>query len=351
MTEQIKNEHDKEELTCVLFTLHDSLYGVDAMVVRHIIRLPALTFIKGMVSWVVGVFDLGGRIIPVVDLDLRFGHLPNPCSLTDNVIVIETEGRLCGFIANHTLDVRLVSGMRMEEGYGEDGLQQEQDMVLQGEVEDNGDIIMLLNHSRILPPLRGVTLQDEYLEEELIQQPCFRSRVNPEEMTILQERAKALKKIGLEESEANQKGFAVVELGDEFFAVELTTIREFANITDAAPIPCTPPNIVGNMNLRGDIVTLIDIRAALTMRMSRFDGAGKIVVAHRDDLLVGVVVQRVLDVFFAAEAEIKQVPMAVKGRSTECIKGGIHYDGKIVTVLDITELLSNQDLLVDEEVK
>ncbi|MEN8198972.1 MAG: chemotaxis protein CheW [Thermodesulfobacteriota bacterium] len=348
MNEQIDSDHDGERLTCVLFTLHDSLFAVDAMVVRHIIRLPALTSIKGMVSWVVGVFDLGGRIIPVIDLDLRFGHKPHPCSISDNVIVVETDGRMFGFIASRTVDVRTVKKMEMAGQAEESG--QGQELLLQGEVEGDGDIVMLLNHSRIQPPLKGISLQDEYLDEELTQQPCFSSMATPEEMEILGERAKSLKKIGMEEETADRESFAVVEFSGEFFAVELKIVREFANITDAAPIPCSPSHIAGNMNLRGDIVTLVDIRSALSMPISGLKDSGKIVVTERDNLLVGVLVKRVLDVFFAADSEFKRVPTAVREKNGEYVKGEIYYDGKMVTVLDIATLLEQQELIVDEEV-
>ncbi len=350
MNGAIESEQGQGCLTCVIFELNNSLYAVDAMVVRQILCLPALTYIKGMPSSVLGVFDLGGRIVPVVNLDLRFGHMPQPCTITDNVLVVEAAGRVFGFIANHTLDVRQVSTMDLSTGPQEEGESHETDMVLQCRVEGEGDIIMLLNHDRILPPLQGVGLQDEYHEDELTEQPCFYTKLSPEEMAILQQRAQALRRLGEEEEVTGRQAFAVLELSGELFAVELMAVREFARIGDVTPIPCCPPYISGNMNLRGDIVTLVDIRAALSMSLPCLHEARKIVVAKRDGLLVGVVVREVVDLVFAAATEFRKVPTAVKERGNGFVKGEISYDGRMVTVLDLSVLLANDDMLVDEKV-
>ena len=347
----IESEQGKGCLTCVIFELHNSLYAVDAMVVRQILRLPALTYIKSMPSCVVGVFDLGGRIVPVVNLDLRFGHLPQPCIITDNILVVEAQGRMFGFIANQTLDVRQVSRMELSTtGPQEEGEQHEPAMISQCEVKGDDDIIMLLNHDRILPPLKGIVVADEYHEEELTEQPCLYTNVSPEEMAVFQQRAQALRRVGAEEEAAERQAFAVVELSGELFAIELMAVREFARIGAVTPIPCCPPSISGNMNLRGDIVTLFDIRAALSMALPGLHEARKIVVAKRDGLLVGIVVREVVDLFFAAASEFRKVPTAVKERGNEFVKGEIPYDGRMVTVLDVSVLLANEDLLVDEEV-
>ena len=66
-------------------------------------------------------------------------------------------------------------------------------------------------------------------------------------------------------------GLAVVELGDELFGVELAAVQEFCEIVQLTPIPCCPPHILGAISLRGDLVTLIDPRAALPGRVAEVE--------------------------------------------------------------------------------
>ena len=99
--------------------------------------------------------------------------------------------------------------------------------------------------------------------------PLFFQHAAPWEREILLERARSLAS-NLEERSASQHiPLAIVGLGGEYFGVELATVREFTDLQRITPVPCCPSFIVGDMNLRGDILTVVDIRQALQMPVAR----------------------------------------------------------------------------------
>lgn len=71
------------------FTLRNELFAVDATAVKEIVWLPELTPAEEMPDYIVGVFNLRGHIVPVVDLNVRFGHTQERYSISDRVIILE----------------------------------------------------------------------------------------------------------------------------------------------------------------------------------------------------------------------------------------------------------------------
>jgi purine-binding chemotaxis protein CheW len=74
-------------------------------------------------------------------------------------------------------------------------------------------------------------------------------------------------------------------------------VREFTDLQRIIPVPCCPDYIVGDLNLRGDILTVVDIRQALQMPVVEAAPTAKVMVVPLGDSLVGVLVDQVFDVF------------------------------------------------------
>ena len=88
----------------LIFTLRGGVYAVPASAVREILWLPELTPVEESPRYVAGVLNLRGRIVPVIDLNVRFGHAPRPYHLEDSVILFEWEDAIAGLIVNSVRD-------------------------------------------------------------------------------------------------------------------------------------------------------------------------------------------------------------------------------------------------------
>ncbi|MDJ0569838.1 MAG: chemotaxis protein CheW, partial [Pleurocapsa sp. MO_192.B19] len=84
----------------LIFSLDDTRYAIAAEKVKEIFLLPELTPIAEAPADIVGLLNLHSLFIPVMHLDLRFGHKFEQCYLTDSVIVIESQGLQVGVIVN-----------------------------------------------------------------------------------------------------------------------------------------------------------------------------------------------------------------------------------------------------------
>jgi purine-binding chemotaxis protein CheW len=84
----------------LIFSLHDARYAIAAESVTEIFLLPELTPIAEAPSDIVGLLNLHSVYVPVMHLDLRFGHKFDRCHVTDSVIVVESQGLQVGMIVH-----------------------------------------------------------------------------------------------------------------------------------------------------------------------------------------------------------------------------------------------------------
>jgi purine-binding chemotaxis protein CheW len=189
----------------------------------------------------------------------------------------------------------------------------------------------------------------ESAEEGGGERVSFIPHASAEEREILRQRAEALmERIGGAGDEHH--GLVVISMGGEYFGFTLDAVREFTDLGDVVPVPCCPPHIAGNMNFRGDIVTLVDMRSELHLAFSETVTPQKVVISDKDGLLVGIPVEEIHDVVFTKLEDYRPVPAALKGADESYVKGQIPYQDQMITVIDLGYFLQRQELVVDLEV-
>ena len=143
---------------------------------------------------------------------------------------------------------------------------------------------------------------------------------------------------------------AVIGLNGEYFGFELELVREFTDLRKITPIPCTPAHIIGNMNLRGEIITIIDIRNLLNLSANASSTNSKAMVIHVDDLIAGVTVDEVFDVMYLQPSEMRPIPAAVHSSNDEYLRGTAPYREKMMSILDMSKIITKGELIVNEEI-
>lgn len=104
---------DNAQVQLVLFELQGELYAVEAMKVQEIVLRGRETAIPRAPGYVVGIMNLRGRVIPVVDLLVRFS-LGDARSTATQVVVVELRGNQVGFIVDIVTEVLNVPLAKME---------------------------------------------------------------------------------------------------------------------------------------------------------------------------------------------------------------------------------------------
>lgn len=340
----------------LIFSIQDSLFAIDAHVVQEILWLPELTPIEEAPPYIIGVFNLRGKIVPVMDMNTRFGHPHLRYHPADRVIVTETEGRRTGIIVNEVHDVISIPATDIEASplYPKSKTanpksenQPSPPHFVAGEARFGEQIITLLD-------IANLTRCAEFIPESASIQkpeyPHFCPEATPEERAVFHERAKKLIPPAETFDLAGLVALAVVRFGDEYYGVDVHVIREFTDIRNVAPVPCCPEHIIGNMNLRGDILTLVDMRRILNIPVPGNVTAKKVIAVQAGDLVVGIPVDEVLDIVYLSAGNVTEVPTVVKQGGKEYLKGTVQYNNKMLSILDLPKILKKDEMVVNEDI-
>ncbi len=131
-------------------------------------------------------------------------------------------------------------------------------------------------------------------------------------------------------------------LGKEEYAVELLRVREVIAMPEYTPVPHTPPCFLGIMNLRGQVISVMDLRLKLGLPAGR-DSETTVIICDLDGAAVGVVVDSVNTVLSPEPAEVSPKPEIQSGRPTDYITGVYRKDSRLVLFLDLSKSLSLED--------
>jgi purine-binding chemotaxis protein CheW len=142
---------------------------------------------------------------------------------------------------------------------------------------------------------------------------------------------------------------AVIGFGDEYFGLDLGLVREFTDISNFTPIPCCPNHIVGNMNLRGEIVTLVDIRQVLNLPTPPVSVGSQVVVVQVDDIVAGLPVEQVLEMVELNAADMTALSGILGDFGEQYIRGSTFFQEGVLRVLDLPKIFNQGELIVNEE--
>ncbi|NEP45128.1 MAG: chemotaxis protein CheW, partial [Okeania sp. SIO2H7] len=183
---------------------------------------------------------------------------------------------------------------------------------------------------------------------------CYCPQSTPDERRLFRHRAQELRQI---QSISNTDAFlplAVMRLEDEYFGLALDSVKEFITIRQVTPIPCCPAHIIGDINLRGEIVTIIDIRRGLNLSTDAYQDYQdnrkecKAIVVQIEDIIAGIIVDQVLDVIYVPPDDVASIPTALSQQQQDFFQGVVSYSPKPLTILSLQQLFSQGDLVVDQ---
>jgi purine-binding chemotaxis protein CheW len=342
------------EQTYLIFSHHGTRYGFDVGLVREIVWLPALSPIEELPPYIAGVFNLHGRVIPVLDLCQRFGRAPEPYRLSDRIIVIAGPVGRVGLIVNELHDLATLPNAAIAPAHSYQGAGGEARFVL-GEAKLTEGLTMLLDIPALLssaPAEQGPA--DETLTPEL---PPNSAQLLSElfgqlalsEVARLRQRTNELAQAQKVVQDRALQAYAVIRLENELFALNADLVREFSHLRGIAPVPCCPAHILGNMNLRGDILTVADIRPALGL--STQSHLTEVVVVQAGGLLFGLPASEIMAVTHLAAPAMGVMPAVAEQAVKAYCSGVASALGQTLSILDLEKIIAARELQVMEEVQ
>jgi len=136
-------------------------------------------------------------------------------------------------------------------------------------------------------------------------------------------------------------------LAHEHYAVESSHVREVYPLENLTPLPCTPAFVLGIVNLRGEIVSVIDLRKFFDLPQTGLPDLNKVIVLESGNMVFGILADAILGVRRIPLAEIQPSLPTLTGIREKYLKG--ITPGRTV-VLDAEKLLADEEIVVQEQV-
>lgn len=133
------------------------------------------------------------------------------------------------------------------------------------------------------------------------------------------------------------------QLEEETYGINVMQVREVLRYSEIAPVPGAPDYVLGIINLRGNVVTVIDTRSRFGLMQGEISDNTRIIVIESERQVIGILVDSVAEVVYLRSSEIDTTPSVGTDESAKFIQGVSNRDGKLLILVDLNKLLSDDE--------
>ncbi len=133
------------------------------------------------------------------------------------------------------------------------------------------------------------------------------------------------------------------KLDSETYGINVMQVQEVLRYTEIAPVPGAPLYVLGIINLRGNVVTVIDTRSRFGLESSGVSDNTRIVIIESEKQVIGILVDSVAEVVYLRASEIDVAPNVGNDESAKFIQGVSNREGELLILVDLNMLLSDDE--------
>lgn len=135
-------------------------------------------------------------------------------------------------------------------------------------------------------------------------------------------------------------GFVSIRVGGQWFGVPVLRVQDVIAQTEVNRVPLAPPEVAGSLNLRGRIVTAIDMRLRLRMAPRGPDDGFMSVIVERSGELYALVVDDVGDVLWLSAESHEAAPVTMSAHWRGLCNGLYRLEGDLLLVINVEQILN-----------
>ncbi|HHH45173.1 MAG TPA: chemotaxis protein CheW, partial [Gammaproteobacteria bacterium] len=132
-------------------------------------------------------------------------------------------------------------------------------------------------------------------------------------------------------------------LADETYGINVMQVQEVLRVTEIAPVPGAPHYVLGIINLRGNVVTVVDTRIRLGLEATEVTDATRIVIIEGSKHVVGILVDCVAEVVDLRASDLESAPNVGNDESARYIQGVASRDNELLILVDLNKLLTDEE--------
>jgi len=132
-------------------------------------------------------------------------------------------------------------------------------------------------------------------------------------------------------------------LANETYGINVMEVQEVLRFSDIAPVPGAPTYVLGIINLRGNVVTVIDTCQRFGLPPIEITENTRVVIIETAHQVIGILVDAVAEVVYLKRSEIDSTPNVGNDDSAKFIQGVTHREGQLLILVDLNKLLGEEE--------
>lgn len=133
------------------------------------------------------------------------------------------------------------------------------------------------------------------------------------------------------------------KLAKETYGINVMQVQEVLRFSDIAPVPGAPSYVLGIINLRGNVVTVIDTCQRFGLAPIELTDNTRVVIIETNQQVIGILVDAVAEVVYLKRSEIETTPNVGNDESAKFIQGVTHREGELLILVDLNKLLGEEE--------
>lgn len=134
------------------------------------------------------------------------------------------------------------------------------------------------------------------------------------------------------------------ELEGETYGIDVMAVKEVLRYQEIAPVPGAPDYVLGIINIRGKVISVISTRQRFGLQNVEADDNARIMIVEIGDYVIGIVVDSVAEVVYIKRSQIDTTPSTGREEGSRFIQGVCQRGEQLLILLDLEKMISQEEL-------
>ena len=326
--EQKKNSH-------LYFKIGEKKYAINSDNVLEIMKLPLLDYPQKLPNNIVGLLKYNNFVINILDIRFYLNMTIEPYSVNNELLIIKTDEIIFGIITDKILGI-----MPFEASDIDTIPYVDNKSIVESLYKFDKETIFIINiyaienllkqHDLNLPPIDIYSLfpKDEHSLEIM----------NKRTMAIAD---KSSLKLASGELHSKNK-YISFNLNDDLYCIELNFVKEVLKDTPITKIPGTPDFIEGIMNLRGDYITVLNLKKFLNLKSStKVSDKNPVIIVKNNELEIAFLIDKINELFEVLDNKIIDT-------TDGYFMNEFMHNKSLYTTLNIDKITSDKKIIITD---
>ena len=326
LIEQKKNTH-------LYFQVGDNKYAVNSENVLEIMKLPALDYPQKLPNNIVGLLKYNNFVINVIDIRFYLDIEVRPYTVHNELLIVKTDELIYGIITDKVIGI-----LPFDSAFVDAIPYADSNTVIDSLYKINNETIFIINIYSVENLLKK---HQEWAKVEI-------PKLFPQDETskaIMAKRTlevvnKSTMKLASSELHVKNK-YISFNLNSNTYCIALDYVKEVLKDTSITNVPGTPDFIEGIMNLRGDYITVINLKNFLDLESSVVSDKKPVIIIKCNELKLALLIDKINELFEFQQDDINEL-------SDGYFSNEFIYNNTLYTILNVEKIASDKRIIITD---